>query len=376
MRNTIMMSRIRKRNAGATSHGEGPSRRAVLKGAAAAGGAAAAAWMPPRVHAQSGKLDIVKGTLTPLVAYAHVYSAIEKGFFAKYGIQNQIDSVAIAASLPIVARGDYDWGRSSNGAGYFNALNSGLAIVGAVDRLTYICSADNGLVVSKKNYDAGVRSFADLKGKTVAVNAPGTANDYWVAQSLAKNKMAKSDIKLVYLSYPDMLAAMSSGSADAGYLPEPLMTKGIEEGRINLVEPIIKVAPGDNIGMMFFGAKFIEKSGGDIATRWLMAYLEGIRFAQNPKNRDEVIKIVAKETRLEPDLVGKIYDRRISWPQVEPNGRVDAERMLKTLGNFFLEAKQIDKLPDARRVFDPTQLQAALKQVGEVRNDEHLLCKL
>ena len=86
--------------------------------------------MPPRVHAQSGKLDIVKGTLTPLVAYAHVYSAIEKGFFAKYGIQNQIDSVAIAASLPIVARGDYDWGRSSNGAGYFSALNSGLAIVG------------------------------------------------------------------------------------------------------------------------------------------------------------------------------------------------------------------------------------------------------
>ncbi len=349
------------------------NRRTALAGMGALAAGSVLAPLP-KVFAQTGALDVVKGTLTPLVAYAPVYSAIEQGFFAKYGIENQIDSVAITASLPIVARGDYDWGRSSNGPGYFNALNSGLAIRGVVDRLTYICSGDNGVVVSKANYDAGVRSFADLKGKVVGINAPGTATDYWVAKLLAEANLEKSDIRMVQLSYPDLLTAMSTGSADAGFLPEPLMTKGVIEDRIRIIRPIADVAPGDNIGVMFFGEKFIEKSDGDLARRWLMAYLEGIRFAQDPANKDAVLAVLARETRVEPEVLTQIYDNRVTWPQCEPNGRVDAQKMLDGPGQFFRDDKQIDTLPAAERIFDGTLLEAALKEVGEVSPDL-LLCK-
>jgi ABC-type nitrate/sulfonate/bicarbonate transport system substrate-binding protein len=347
----------------------GSMRRRVLKAA----GAIAVAGIAPAVHTQNRKLDVVKGTLTPLLAYAHVYSAIDKGLFAKYGIENQIDSVGLVASLPIVARGSYDWGRSSNGPGYFNALNSGLSIVSVVDRLTYTCSSDNCLSVATKLYDAGARSFADLKGKSIGINAPGSATDYWVSRALTANNMTRADIRVVPMGYPELLAAMTSGSVDAGYLPEPLLTKGVMEGKVKILQPVVEVVPGDNIGMMFFGPGFAEKT--DLATRWLMGYLEGVRFAQDRANRDEVIRIVAKHTTVEVPVLESIYDKRITWPQVDANGRVDARKMLAGQGQFFLETKQVDKLPDPTRVFDPTLLNGALKQLGEVPPDKFQLCK-
>ena len=285
----------------------GITRRQVLGGAVAG---TMVTMAGKRVYAQAGKLDVVKGTLSPLVAYAHLYAAIEKGMFAKHGIENQIDSVAIPASLPLVARGEYDWGRSSNGPGYFNAVNSGLGIVGTVDRLTYICSADNALVVSAKGYEAGLRTFPDLRGKTLGINAPGTATDYWLAVVLAKNGMKRSDIRVVTLGYPDLLAALSSGSADAGFMSEPLLTKAVLEGKLKVILPVSKIAPGDNIGMMFFGRNFVQKAGGDLATRWLMAYLEGIRFVQDRANRDEVLKIIAKHTKIEAEVLAAIYEKQ------------------------------------------------------------------
>lgn len=346
------------------------TRRRVLQGALAA--SVAGTGIARFARAQTGKLDVVKGTLTPLLAYAHVYSAIDKGIFAKYGIENQIDSVGLVASLPIVARGSYDWGRSSNGPGYFNALNSGLGVIGVVDRLTYTCSSDNCLSVSTKNYDVGVRSFANLKGRSIGINAPGSATDYWVGRALVANGMTRADVRIVALGYPELLAAMSSGSIDAGYLPEPLLTKGVMEGKVKILQPVVEVVPGDNIGMMFFGNAFAEKT--DLATRWLMAYVEGVRFAQNRENRDEVIRIVAKHTRVETTVLESIYDKRITWPQVDPNGRVDAAKMLAGQGQYFLETKQVDKLPAPTRIFDPTLLNAALKQVGEVPFNKYQLC--
>jgi len=350
----------------------GRKRREILKQSAAA--AVVGAGLVRAPYAQTGKLDVVKGTLTPLLAYAHLYSAIDKGLFAKHGIENQIDSVDLVASLPIVARGSYDWGRSSNGPGYFNALNSGLAVVGVVDRLTYTCSSDNCLSVSTRNYDAGVRKFADLKGKTIGINAPGSATDYWVGRALAENKMTRADVRIVAMGYPELLAALSSGSVDAGYLPEPLLTKGVLEGRVKILVPVVNIVPGDNIGMMFFGKQFVDKR--DLATRWLMAYVEGVRFAQSPQNRDEVIRIVAKYTKVEVPVLETIYDKRITWPQVDPNGRVDAAKMLAGQGEYFLQTKQVDKLPEPTRIFDPTLLDAALKQLGgEVKFDQYQLCK-
>lgn len=352
-------------------------RRSFLqRGGAVIGAAALGPLAAPAVIGQPRKLDLVKGTFSPLVSYAPLYVAVEKGFFAKYGIENQIDNVAIAASLPLVARGDYDWGRSSNGPGYFNALNSGLGIFGAVDRLTYLCSADNSLVVSAQRHKDGLRSFADLKGRTIGINAPGTATYYWLSVSLRQHKMTRADIRVAHLGYPELLAALTNGAVDAGYMSEPLLTQGLLDGKIKEILPVVDVAKGDNIGVMFFGRAFVEKQNGDLANRWTMAWLEGARFAQDRANRNEVIRMISKWTKVDVAALEACYDRKGTWPQVDPNGRVDVDRMMKGLGQYFLETKEIDKLPPPDRVFDPRFVNAALKQLGEVPVGRYQVCTL
>ncbi len=352
-----------------------PSEPTVVPAEPTEGEAPAVAEEPTPVAFSCEGMDIVKGTLTPLVSYGHVYVAIEEGFFEKYCIQNEIEQVGLTVSFPLVAAGEYDWGRSSNGPGFYNALNEGLEIVGVVDRLTYTCSGDNVLVISPKAEEEGVITFKDLKDRTVAIFARGSLSEYWLAQLLDRNGMTEEDINLVFLSFPDMASALSTGRIDAAFQAEPLATKTILEGTAFPLLYMGREFSGINVGMMMFGKQFLEKQDGDLAVRWLAAYLEGVRFAQDPANRDEVIRVVAEATDVEPEVVAEIYDNKFTWPQVDPNGYVDVDNMLSGAGEFFLGTGQIDELPAPEKIFDPTYLNKALEIVGTVNFDDYQLCK-
>lgn len=320
------------------------------------------------------ELDLVRGTYSPIAAYAPLFVAQEEGFFEKWGIKNEMDQVGINEALVLVANGDYDWGRSENSPGWFNALNSGLDLYGVVDRLTYTCSADNSLSISKVVYDQGVDTFEELKGRTIGVIAPGTQAEYWLAQLLDKHGMTQDDVNIVYLSYADQLAALGDGTIDAAFMLEPLLSQGVADGTIVPIMSMIEVTPQANIGSMFFGGHFIERDGGDVAVRWVAAWLEAARFAQDPANRDKVMAAVQKWTEMTPEAIARIYDGIYSWPQVNPNGYIDADNVLATQGQFMLDGGFIDALPPKERIFRPDVVERALELVGEVDASAVQLC--
>lgn len=333
---------------------------------------AAVGQKPPAAICEG--MTIVKGTLVPIVSYSFLYLAEKKGFFKKYCIENKIDRVGLTVSFPLVAAGKYDWGRSSNGPGLYNAINEGLEIVGVVDRLTYKCSGDNALVISPKAAEEGVRNFKDLKGRTIAIFARGSLSEFWLAKLLEKNGMTEKDIKLVFLGWPEMASALSTGHIDGAFITEPLLTKSLMQRKAVMLVDMGREYSGMNIGMMMFGKHFLEKENGNLAVRWIAAYLEGVRYAQDPANRNEVIEATAKATDVEPEVVTKIYDNKITWPQVDPNGYVDVDNILRNEGSFFLKAGAVKKLPEPAKVFDPTYLERALKIVGKVPYEKYQLC--
>lgn len=320
------------------------------------------------------ELDVVKGTYSPIAAYAPLFVGIEEGFFADHGIRNELDQVRINEALPLVASGDYDWGRSENSPGWFNALNSGLDVYGVVDRLTYTCSADNTLVVSDAAYQEGIRTFEDLDGRNLGIIAPGTQAEFWLSELYDNSSLSEGDIEVIYLDYADQLASLGEGNLDAAFMLEPLLTQGLEMGTIHPVISMLEVTPDANIGTMFFGGHFGERDDGDVATRWVAAWLEAARFAQDPANRDAVLAAVQEWTEVEPAVLESIYDGTTTWPQVDVNGIVDPEEVLSTQGQFMLDGEFIDELPPADRVFNDTFVQGALEMVGEVDSSEAQLC--
>ncbi|OWW21646.1 ABC transporter substrate-binding protein [Noviherbaspirillum denitrificans] len=70
----------------------------------------------------------------------------------------------------------------------------------------------------------GIQKVADLKGKTVAVDAPGTASFWLLAYILKKNGMSMADVNQVKLS-PQMAAnAFVTGQNDAAVSYEPYLS--------------------------------------------------------------------------------------------------------------------------------------------------------
>ncbi len=69
-----------------------------------------------------------------------------------------------------------------------------------------------------------VKGFADLKGKTVGVSAPGTAPYFGLAWMLSKNGMSLKDVKIVSLEPQPAAQAFVSGQNDAAMTYEPYLS--------------------------------------------------------------------------------------------------------------------------------------------------------
>ena len=69
-----------------------------------------------------------------------------------------------------------------------------------------------------------IKSFADLKGKTVAVSAPGTSPYFGLAWMLSKNGMSIKDVKTVSLEPQPAAQAFVAGQNDAAMTYEPYLS--------------------------------------------------------------------------------------------------------------------------------------------------------
>ena len=116
------------------------------------------------------------------------------------------------------------------------ALASGAIQCAATTIETHVAWNTNGVPITQifqmdKSYGAdgivarnGIKSIADLKGKTVAVSAPGTSPYFVVAWILNKNHMTMKDIKIATLE-PDAAAqAFIAGQNDAASTYEPYLS--------------------------------------------------------------------------------------------------------------------------------------------------------
>ena len=71
---------------------------------------------------------------------------------------------------------------------------------------------------------SGVKGFADLKGKNIGVDAPGTSPYFGLAWMLNKNGMTLKDVKLTTLSPQAAAQAFVAGQNDAAMTYEPYLS--------------------------------------------------------------------------------------------------------------------------------------------------------
>ncbi|MEV0944751.1 ABC transporter substrate-binding protein [Micromonospora wenchangensis] len=313
----------------------------------------------------SGGTDKVTVNSLEILSLAPMMVADAKGFFGKHRVEVEFSNADIYSRLAVQGQGKLDVNIPGTGGALFNAVNQGLRVRAVADRQQYRCASDNLLLARTQAFDGGLKSVADLKGKKVAILAKGSTTEYWLDRALGEVGLKQSDLgQIVTLSYPDTANALKSGAVDAGFLVQPLAYQLITDGQAKRVLAMNEVAPNQEQGLITMSQDFISKRP-EVAARWMAGWLEGVRYYQDPANKDDVIKIVAERTKVPAETITKLYGTD-QWPYMDPNGRVDTATVVAEDGKWLLDNKIIEKLPEVGEWHDGSVVDAALKIVGEV----------
>jgi ABC-type nitrate/sulfonate/bicarbonate transport system substrate-binding protein len=228
-----------------------------------------------------------------------LYAAQQKGFFAKHGLS--VDQRIAPGSQELrdgLAQGRYQI--------VHTAVDNAIAMAeqAKVD-VAVVLGGDNGwndLIVQPE-----VKTYTDLRGKTVVVDAPDTAFAFLLYQMLKLQGVGQNEItvKSVGATRFRLQAMTTDKSIAAAMLNLPFSLQAQQAGLKKLA------AAADVIGPYLSTAGFVLRSwgrdNGDTLARYIQAYIEGLRWVMQPSNKDEAVAMLADGLKISPEMAARCY---------------------------------------------------------------------
>jgi NitT/TauT family transport system substrate-binding protein len=185
--------------------------------------------------------------------------------------------------------------------------------------------------------DSNVKSFADLAGKTVAVNSLKCCWEFWIREAVAKDGADPNSLNLVQLPFPDAVTALRQGKVDAISTLQPFATALRKEGFRDIGDsPATAFGNPNNGNTVFYMSKqFIEQNPG-IVDRWRTALEKSAEYANS--HPDETRKQIIEKTGADPALVQ-------SAPLPQYTAKID-RKTVESEGKFLVKYGVIKKAPD------------------------------
>jgi len=157
--------------------------------------------------------------VVPALDSAGFFVALYEHLFTQQGL-NVTFTPAISSDTVIAAqvKGTYDI-TGGNYVSYIQAQQQGKANLDIFAEASTMEPATQGIYVMP---DSPIKTLADLKGKTVAINAPDNILYLLAASVLAEHGIQPGSVHFVTkYNFPAMPAALAAGKIDAAMLPEP-----------------------------------------------------------------------------------------------------------------------------------------------------------
>ena len=302
---------------------------------------AAAALCVANVNAQETKVAIGMSGWT---GFAPLTLAKEAGLFKKHGLDVSIKKIPQKDRHLVLASGDIQCAATT--VETWIVWNANGVPTTQIFQLDKSYGAD-GMVVKP-----GITKITDLKGKTVAASAPGTAPYFTLAWMLKKNGLSLKDVKIVNLEPQAAANAMIAGTADldAAMTYEPYLSAvraKPEAGKIiatTLDYPMV---------MDTFGCtpKFLAENP-KAAQGLADAYFEALDLIKtDPKKSFEIMGADVKSS-------GEAFEgsqKFLRWQDRAANQKFFAGEhaaFSKEAGDLLLEAGIIKALPDMSKLVD------------------------
>lgn len=276
--------------------------------------------------------------------FAPLTLAREAGIFKKNGLDVSIKKIPQKDRHLAIASGDIQCAATT--VETWIVWNAAGVATTQIFQLDKSYGAD-GMVVKP-----GISKISDLKGKTVAADAPGTAPYFGLAWMLKKNGLSLKDVKIVSLSPQAAANAMIAGTdgVDAAMTYEPYLgavRAKPEAGKIiatTLDYPMVM----DTFGC---SPKFLSENP-KAAKALADSYFEALEMIQKePKKSFEIMGADVKQS-------GEAFEtssKYLRWQDRAANQKFFAGEhatFSKEAADLLLEAGIIKSLPDMSKLAD------------------------
>lgn len=274
--------------------------------------------------------------------FAPLSLAEKAGIFKKNGVDATIKFIPQKDRHLAIASGDVQCAATT--VETFIVWNANGVPIMQVVQLDKSYGAD-GMAVRKE-----INKITDLKGKTVAASAPGTAPYFTLAWMLKKNGLSVKDVKIVNLEPAAAAQAFVTGQNDAAMTYEPYLSTvrdKPEAGKIiatTLDYPMIM----DSFGCT---PKFIKENPKAVQAM-VNSYFEALEMIKKePAKSHDIMGSVVKQTG-EQFAKSAAYLR---WQDREANKKFFAgeiHEFSKEAAALLLEVGIIKSVPDINSIID------------------------
>jgi ABC-type nitrate/sulfonate/bicarbonate transport system substrate-binding protein len=319
------------------------TRRSVL-----AGVAATAAIGP--AGAENTKLTIM---VFQGVQNLPLFAAQTKGFFAKRGLEVEMKIAPSSDEMRNgLAGGRYQivHGAVDNAVAMAEVAKADIAVINGGD------NGFNELIVQPE-----IGSYADLRGKTVIVDAANTAYAFQLYEMLAQNGLNKGDysVKVVGAGFKRFEAMEQDKSNAAAMLNLPFSIRIKSAGRKSFGSAVKAIGPYQATGG--FVMRAWAKANEEVLVNYLRAYVEGVRWSLDPANRQDAIKLLMQRLQLTEDVATQTY--AIATDPAEGlarDGSIDLEGFRNVLKLRAIHGGQGGDPPSPEKYIDLSYYQKAL----------------
>jgi len=281
--------------------------------------------------------------------------ADKQGLFARYGLEvvndNKKNSDELRADLA-AGKGDVAYLAVDNAVAMVELAHQDVVIVMGGE------GSQNELIAQKD-----IKSVADLRGKTLIVDAPNTAYALQMKKILALSGLtAGKDYEIKpFGATPQRLIAMREQKDFAGsMLGPPVSLVAKKEGFVSLGSVQQLIGPYQAAGV--FTQRAWAKDHRDLLIAFLSAFIESQRWLLNPANKPQVIDLLAAQYHLAPEIAAEDYDISITHPG---GFAKDAQFDLRGFENVLKLRAEVEGQwgghpPSPEKYYDPSYYQAAL----------------
>jgi NitT/TauT family transport system substrate-binding protein len=286
----------------------------------------------PSIAAESIKICVVRsnGGIPGIIAK-------EKGYFAAEGVDAQLVFFESAQPISVaVASGDCDFGSTGITAAFYNLAAQGALKIIAAGTWDKRGFQSVGMIVSNQAYAAGLHSFKDLGGHSVAITQRGSPLELFVVETAQIFKIDPTTIKFLALQSNGVVApAIAGKQADAAVQTAAPAYAIIERGEAKPLGWFSDVLSGRQGEAIFTSTKVANEQPqavrGFLAgmrkamVYWDTAFVDAKGERQNGPTAPEAIALIAKELNQPESVV------RAGIAYYDPQARISMKDMAASL---------------------------------------------